>query len=206
MSNEYVNFRGIKEIIDLGSRRKKIIIRDADTREIVLEGYSGNINFAFSDGVNCAPFNGIVSREILPDGSEYREVTNTGNDREIILRGTYKNSKYKLLPEKSEEPPPKHTGGKYAFVKVYITKLLACKGLEDRHIGAAIMLAKYVSWDTGLLVDKRKNPIDFDGIKKILRCSNQTASDRISALKKAGVLLHDKEGYKLSANFIAKGK
>jgi hypothetical protein len=206
MNNDYAEFRGVKEVINLGSRRKKIIVRDADTEEIVLEGYSGSINFAFRDGVNSAPFNGIVSREILPDGSEYREVTNTGNDREIILRGIYKNGKYKLLPEKSEEPPPKHTGGKYAFVKVYINKLLNCKGLEDRHIGAAMMLAKYVSWDTGLLVDKRKKPIDFDGIKKILHCSNQTASDRILTLKNAGVLLHDKEGYKLSLNFIAKGK
>lgn len=114
---------------------------------------------------------------------------------------------------KSDKPKPerKHTGGKKPYIMVMVEKIRALQkensdlNLENI-LGSAVMLADNIEWNTGLLVNKRKKtPLSFADLRKIYGCSNDKLARKIKEMESVGVLLKDKEGYKISPFFIRKG-
>lgn len=107
------------------------------------------------------------------------------------------------------------TGGKPSSVYidiVEINKILKEKQAEPEIMGYIFLLLNNVSWHTGILkhhdASKKRGfgkPLVFDDFINIFNKSRKKTAEIIGKLKEYGILLHDKDGYKISRNFIRKG-
>ena len=138
-----------------------------------------------------------VGRETMPNGMEYLTFS--------LPDGTVIYDKWHNPKKKISRNPPKHTGGKKPYIMLMLEALRKMQGDNvDLAISSAIMLSDNIQWNTGLLVEKKK-PVNYEGLKKIFNCSNDKVSKRIKAMQETGILLKDKDGYKISTDFIKKG-
>jgi hypothetical protein len=107
-------------------------------------------------------------------------------------------------PKKSDKPP-KHTGGKPAYLKVYYNELKK-KELSLESLGLLTRLGLNIQWNTGKLINARtKNALTMDELCKIAGKTHKTITKTLKELQEKGVLTKDKKEYLLSPDFIAKG-
>lgn len=109
--------------------------------------------------------------------------------------------------KKDVKGKPKHTGGKKPYLMLMIEAINELKGDDiDIAVGSAALLGNNIQWNTGLIVDKRtKKPLLYKDLKTIYKCGDNKLSNKIKIMKQYGILLKDKDGYKISPNFIKKG-
>jgi hypothetical protein len=149
--------------------------------------------------VNAVEANVIIGREKVQDNREYVVVTPKESDQPLYAFWNTRKGKRK--------GKPKHTGGKPSYVKLYLGELDKHSSLSLEATGACVRLARYIEWHTGYLITgkgQRKRYMGRDDIAKSLGVSLSTAKRTISCLKRAGVLDHDKTGYKM-VGLILKG-
>jgi len=142
----------------------------------------------------------IISREKTDNGTEHVYIKEP--DSLCELYDFWHN------PEKARgDKPPKHTGGKKPYIMLMVEAIRKLKGDNvETAISSAIMLADNIQWNTGLLTDKRKKkPLSYEDLRKLYGCSNDKLTNKIKAMEHHGILLKDKEGYKISTDFIKKG-
>ena len=157
-----------------------------------------------------------LGREKSANGSEYITVRHQGLDVYDFWIGPkkrdIKNTDYSETKE-CANAPPKHTGGRKAYVMLMlgelekICKLKNVKNTEEL-IGSMVVLAKYIEWNTGRLVHKRtKEPIKYKDFMNIFHTkSNKRVNSLLSAMKDNGLLQYTDEGYIVSYGFMKKGK
>jgi hypothetical protein len=103
----------------------------------------------------------------------------------------------------------KHTGGNPAYAKLYLTKLEAQinGGMSPEALGACMMLACYLEWDTNYLVigkGERRRHMQRADISFVLHYRERKTQRLIAELKKAKILERTREGYKF-IGLIQKG-
>lgn len=102
--------------------------------------------------------------------------------------------------------PKRRAGNQKTYVKLYLTKLSELVVLPDKDLGSVLRMARLIDWDTGVLVDVRtKEPLDYKGLCKQLKYTEQTLNNRLKVLKDKDVLTKDEEGYKINSEYISKG-
>jgi hypothetical protein len=121
----------------------------------------------------------------------------------------------KLWYEFERKPPDadrskSRTGGKpsyYMVVERDLDKFINEKKPDYEILGYLWPLLSKTSWHTGLLKYKRKKkPLRFEDFIDIFGKSRAKTAEIVNKLKEYGILSHDKDGYKLSRDFIKKGR
>lgn len=108
--------------------------------------------------------------------------------------------------KKVSDKPPKHTGGKPSYVKVMLKAVQENKELSLRASGLLVKLAGNVRWSDNLLIDNRsKKALNAEQISHILNARKTETYEILSELKRANLLIKDKDGFKISKNLIQKG-
>ena len=117
------------------------------------------------------------------------------------------NPKLKLKPARK----PFSTGGKPAYSKVYISKLVEMPRdkLSFDLLGKCIFLTTCMEWETGLLKigkgGKRRCMTQKDiGIS--LGIGTSATSAVLKQLKSIGIIIHEESKYKFNLKFFAKGR
>lgn len=198
---EQIFFNGVLITHDLGYGRKEILAVDRDTGEILCHEWVGNIEKAFSEGANTVVLPMMLSRDVAPNGAEYRYVKDPVIGREFIS-GWYGKER------KQKSANPKHTGGKPSYVKLYPKGLDAVtEKLGEVELGMLFKMTCFIEWKTGVLIDKRtKKPLDFAGLQKVTGHSEATLSRRLDALRSVGAITTDDQGhYVVSPELLRKG-
>jgi predicted transcriptional regulator len=47
--------------------------------------------------------------------------------------------------------------------------------------------------------------LKYDDLKALYKCSSEKLNNKIKAMKDAGILIRENDGYRISSNFIKKG-
>lgn len=187
---------------DLGYGRVRKYVVNTETGEVMLKKEEGDPVKAFALGASVCPLTDpILETERLDSGIEcqYLYEFSSGDPRLI--------GPFWQVPDK-QNSKPKHAGGKPEYLKLFASELDKMgKKLPDQDLGAAFRMASYCDWKTGILVHPRtKKPLDYAGLQRLTKYPNNTLSRRISALKKAGVLLKNEQGnYKINPELLQKG-
>ena len=192
----------ITEDLGYGRRRKRVV--DTETGEIMLQKDEGNPLEVFRLGANVCPLtDGTIGRgERRDDGTACFYVTDYSNGEPQVLGVFWEKPKKKAIGK------PKHTGGKLEYLKLFVSKLRdIINGLSDKDLGALFRFTALCNWETNVLVDSRKKqPLDYAGLKRVTGYSETTLARRIAALKSAGILNVNGEGhYFLNPRLVQKG-
>lgn len=165
----------------------------------------------------------MISREKMPSGMEYIMIMPKVKDDYMKMYGFWYNQNKKVkepsiisVNEDGEiiqtaKQPPKHTGGKKPYLMLMVNEIekLREKGVKniEELIGYVACLGKYIEWNTGRLIHKRKKtPLRYKDLQDIYKCSNKKLNKMIKQLKEHDLLYNTEEGYFISSKFIKKGK
>ena len=203
--DEIMRFKAVLVETDLGYNRKRKMVIDLETGEVIARWHEGDVIKAFADGANTIIKEVQISREVNDTGIEYiviNEENWPGEPQELF-------SFWRNPRRPQTNKTPKHTGGKRSYVKLYLDQIKeVSRKVTDNDVGMLIRLAQNVDWKTGILVDRRtKKPLNFVGLLKHSGYkSARTLANRINALRQAGILIVDHEGrYVISPLFMRKG-
>ena len=195
-----------KEVTDFGYGMQIIKYINIETGEVECTDFKGSIVEAFKAGARSVPFKGFLGYEPTRNNNFF---TLTEFETMRAIAGAWKSLTGLFSDLRGEEPKKKKrhkSGNKKAFVKVYLQKLGEITNLPDKDLGTLMKLAKYIDWDTGVLVDVRtKEPLDYKGLCKQLKYTEQTLNNRLKVLKDKDILTKDEEGYKINSEYISKG-
>lgn len=101
---------------------------------------------------------------------------------------------------------PKHTGGKPSYIKVMLKAVQENKGLSLNASGFFLKIANNIQWTDNLIINTRdKKALSIDGLANILGIKKTSTYETIKELRKANLLVKDKDGFKISTNLIQKG-
>jgi hypothetical protein len=142
----------------------------------------------------------ILGREKLSAGSEH--ITLSDADEPITIYSFWNNTKKRV----NGDGPPKHTGGKKSYVKMYSEWLDQHPEASIEVIGTMTRLSRNIEWSTGHLVHTRsKKRLQILDICKLINKSNKTTISILKEAKQLNLIAHSKDGYKVNANFMCKG-
>lgn len=114
--------------------------------------------------------------------------------------------------EKSSKPKPKKgTGGRFAYTKVYISRLeeIPREQLSFELIGVCLCLTSYIEWETGFLIigrGKRRRYMTKVDLAKKLKVSLSSVKRFTKKLEDLGILETNEKGFRLNTKFLAKGR
>ena len=146
--------------------------------------------------VNVCEGTFTIGREKNLNGMEYVIISLDGKE----LYTFWNNPKKKVTNK-----PPKHTGGKQPYAKVMGLEIPKYK-ISNNAKAFLWSMIPHVNWGTNLLIEtKSKKPLLISDICKVMDNSNKTVVAIINELKTTGLLIKDKDGYKVSPNLIQKG-
>lgn len=157
--------------------------------------------------VNALQLNVVIVRETLPNGVDHLVARPSNEEhRSLLVIESWYNPKH---PPKSEQP--KHTGGKKPYIMLMVDEVekLRKQGVVnvEELIGYLVCLGKYVEWNTGRLIHKRKKtPLKYKDIQTMFPCGNRKLNRILGELKEHDLLFKTTEGYFISSRFIKKGK
>jgi hypothetical protein len=101
------------------------------------------------------------------------------------------------------------TGGKPAYCMVVerdLDKFITENNPDFEVMGYLWPLLSKTSWHTGVLKYKRrKKPMVFDDFMELFGTGKTKTYEILNKMKEYGILSQDKDGYKLSRDFIKKG-
>lgn len=149
--------------------------------------------------VNVVNANVLIGREQANTGTEFITITSCDNEEPI----------YSFWNKHTRKPStnPKHTGGKPAYIKLYIKKVLK-NNIDYDLIGVCFKLSAYMRWDAEYLEigkGRRRRYIASDDIAKILNVSRATTFRLLKRMRASGLIDHDSTGYKLTGGYFVKG-
>jgi hypothetical protein len=144
---------------------------------------------------NAILLNVVIGRESSKDSEHITISLEDGTELYKFWNGKNKKS-----------DTPKHTGGKKSYAMLFVEAIEKHVDLSDAAISFIVKRIPNIKWNTGLLINKRsKKPLLFEDLEKLSGKSKKTLLNTIKELKQENILLHDKEGYKVSKDFIRKG-
>jgi hypothetical protein len=104
-----------------------------------------------------------------------------------------------------EKVPRKGTGGKRAYIRVYVNAIEKC-GANRLTKGFMIEILRFVQWDTNYLVNKRTNKkLNIKEIARLLKSTYTPIYDCVKDATKHSLLIECDDGYKLNTNYMGKG-
>lgn len=190
---------------DLGSAGKELLIVDLHTGEIVMKKHDADVMAAFSNGCSAVTKELTIGREEGPNGIEFITISDYGEwpQKPRTLFTFWHNPNRNGMASKQ----PKHTGNKRQYVKLFLGKI---HEMHHDDISMLIKLAHNADWRTGVLVDKKKKPLDFKGLLEVIcqthKCSAKTLSRRMESLKQSNAIMVDDQGrYVISRELLQKG-
>lgn len=153
---------------------------------------------------NAVRLNVVISREVLPNGSQYIVISSD----EGVRYEFYQNPK---KPAKKDRPPPKHTGGKKPYIMLMVDEVeqLREQGVSnvEELIGFLACLGKYIEWNTGRLIHKRsKKLLKYKDLQNIFTFGNKKLNRILNELKSHDLLFSTQEWYVVATRLIKKGK
>lgn len=154
---------------------------------------------------NVARFDGLIKREVMPNGTVHFWVTNYDGEEVVLCE------EYRKPGGKRNKGSPKHSGGKKPYVMLMTDEIEAIKkqGVKNTEelVGFLASLSKYVEWNTGKLIQKRsQKPLQYKDLREIFPYGNKKLNRILSDLKDNDLLYGTAEGYFISSRIIKKGK
>jgi len=157
--------------------------------------------------INVARFDGLIRREIMPNGVIHLIVSNYSESEEEMLLC----EEYRKPGREKNKGSPKHTGGKKPYIMLMTDEIeeLKKKGVKniEELIGVLGSLGQHVEWNTGKLIHKRsKKPLQYKDLSTIFTYGNKKMNRILNDLKEHDLLYKSTEGYFVSGRIIKKGK